>query len=218
MALNKQEKEKLVIKLHQEGKTIRQIAHEAHASFTDIGKIIRKINGVDNDSISSTEMRGKSKATQALNLFLRGKRPVEVAIELDLSASEIEEVQQEFWVLNKFDELALAYIEIKSHLDLFINLFHALKKNKLINEKDIKSVLKYAADLPSLENKFRGLANAVLDLEIKKKELSAQLTDLGFALNQYQYVIDSNKEQLMKMNASTSEKVIHSGESKLAKA
>jgi transposase len=96
LALNRQEKEKLVIKLHQEGKTIRQIAHETHASFTDIGKIIRKINGIDNDNISSTEMRGKPKATQALNLFLRGKRPVEVAIELDLSVSEIQEVQQEF--------------------------------------------------------------------------------------------------------------------------
>jgi hypothetical protein len=49
LALNKQEKEKLVVKLHQEGKTIRQIAHEARASFTDVGKIIRKINGIDND-------------------------------------------------------------------------------------------------------------------------------------------------------------------------
>jgi DNA-binding NarL/FixJ family response regulator len=35
VVLNKQEKEKLVITLHKEGKTIRQIAHEAHISFTD---------------------------------------------------------------------------------------------------------------------------------------------------------------------------------------
>jgi hypothetical protein len=163
-------------------------------------------------------MRGKSKATQASNLFLRDKHPVEVAIELDLSASEIEEMQREFWVLNKLDELALTYIEIKSHLDLFLNLFHVLKKNKLINEKDIKSVLKFAADLPSLENKFRGLANSVLDLEIKKKELSAQLVDLGYAIDQNQYAIDNKKEQLMKMNVFVSQKAIHRGESKLAKA
>jgi hypothetical protein len=60
---------------------------------------------------------------------------------LDLSASEIEEVQQEFWVLNKLDELALAYIEIKSRLDLFLDLFHVMNKNKLTNEKDIKTAL-----------------------------------------------------------------------------
>jgi hypothetical protein len=47
--LNKQEKEELVIRLHQEGKTIRQIAAAAHLSFTDIGSIIRKIDGRDND-------------------------------------------------------------------------------------------------------------------------------------------------------------------------
>jgi hypothetical protein len=92
---------------------------------------------------------------------VRGNRPVEVAIELDLSASEIEEMQQEYWVLINLDELALVYLEIKSHLDLFLSLFHISKKNKLNNEKDIKTVLKYATDLPSLENKFRDFANIV---------------------------------------------------------
>ena len=43
--LNRYDKEKLVIKLHQEGKTIRQIAKVAHLSFGDIGKIIRRIDG-----------------------------------------------------------------------------------------------------------------------------------------------------------------------------
>jgi hypothetical protein len=47
--LNRQDKEELVIRLHKEGKTIRQIAHIAHLSFTDIGSIIRKIDGRDND-------------------------------------------------------------------------------------------------------------------------------------------------------------------------
>jgi hypothetical protein len=138
-------------------------------------------------------MRGKSKSTQALNLFLRGRRPVEVAIELDLSANEVEDMLQEYWILNQLDELALVYLEIKNHLDLFIILFHTMKKNKLINEKDIKAALKYVTDLPSLESKFRSLANTVLDLEIEKKELSAQLIDLAQVINQYQIVIDNKK-------------------------
>jgi hypothetical protein len=87
---------------------------------------------------------------------------------LDLSASEIEEIQQEYWILNQLDELALVYLEIKNHVDLF----RIMKKNKLINEKNIKTVLRYATDLSSLENRFSDLANTILDLEIKKKELS----------------------------------------------
>jgi hypothetical protein len=85
---------------------------------------------------------------------------------LDLSANEIEEIQQEYWILNQLDELALVYLEIKKHVELFLILFRIIKKNKLINEKNIKT------DLPSLENRFRDLVNTGLDLEIKKKELS----------------------------------------------
>jgi hypothetical protein len=192
--LNKKEKEELVVKLHQENKTIRQIAEIVHMSFKDIGAIIRLIDGRANEEIMSNDMRGKSKETQAMNLFLHGKRPVDVAIELDLSSIEVENILQEYWVLTNLDELALVYLEIKSHLDLFLRLFHIMKINKLVNEKDIKTVLKYATDLPSLENKFRSLANSVLDLEIKKKELGAQLTDLAQVISQYQSVLDNKKQ------------------------
>jgi hypothetical protein len=59
------------------------------------------------------------------------------------------------------------------HLTLFLRLFHIMKHNKLISKKDIQTILKHAGhDLPSLESKFRQLSNAVLDLEIRKKELT----------------------------------------------
>lgn len=48
-----------------------------------------------------------------------------------------------------------------------------MKHNKLINKKDIQTILKHAGhDLPSLESKLHQLSNAVLDLEIRKKELT----------------------------------------------
>ena len=195
MVLNKQEKEQLVIKLYQEGKPIRQIAQQAHLSFGTIGKIVRRINGQDEDETVPNDLASKSKQTQALSMFLHGKRPVEVAIELDLSSTEVENILQEYWLLTNLDELALVYLEIKSHLDLFLNLFHIMKKNKLLNQKNIKTILKYTIDdLPSIEKKFRSLANTVLDLEIRKKELSAQLIDLAQVINQYQSVIDNKKQ------------------------
>jgi transposase len=82
--LNKKEKEELVVKLHYENKTIRQIAEIVHMSFKDIGTIIKRINGHDNDKCIDTRLSNKSKATQALYLFDTGKKPIDVAIELDL--------------------------------------------------------------------------------------------------------------------------------------
>lgn len=70
---------------------------------------------------------------------------------------------------------------------------HYMKKNNLINQADIKAILKYATDLPSLENKFRSLANTVLDLEIRKKELNAQIIDLRHVITHYQNAIDIKK-------------------------
>jgi hypothetical protein len=70
----------------------------------------------------------------------------------------------------------------------------------LINKKDIQTILKHAGhDLPSLEDKLRQLSNAVLDLEIRKKELSAQLIDLGQTIAQYQNIIDNKKHQLIEL-------------------
>ena len=42
MVLNRRDKEQLVIDLHGQGKTIREIASAAHLSFSDIGTIIRR--------------------------------------------------------------------------------------------------------------------------------------------------------------------------------
>ena len=59
-------------------------------------------------------MKNKSKDTQALFLFSTGKKPIEVAVELDLSASEVQNMLEEYWALNDLHELALVYNEIKT--------------------------------------------------------------------------------------------------------
>ena len=197
--LNKKEKEELVIKLHQENKTIRQIAEIVHMSFKDIGAIIKRIHGQPDDE--GIDLSKKSKTTQAMYLFKSGKKPIEVAIELDISASEIEDILQEYWVLDQLDELALVYYEIRNDLDLFLKLFHMMKKNKLINQKDILTVLRYAVfDLPPLESKMRKLTSEIIDLEFKKKDLNntimlqrAQLSDLGQTIIKYQNIIKRKK-------------------------
>jgi hypothetical protein len=190
---NKQEKEELVIRLHKEGKTIRQIAAAAHLSFTDIGTIIRKIDGRDNDDGVETikDIKTKSADTKALFLFANGKKPIDVAIELDLSASKVQNMLDEFWALNDLHELAFVYNEIKTFLPSFLKLFHCLQKNKMLSEKHITNILRYAGnDLPQLTDRVQCLTNDVINLEGQKRNLmnklilwNAQLSDLGRAID-----------------------------------
>lgn len=194
VVLNRRDKEQLVIKLHQEGKTIREIASVAHLSFTDIGSIIRRIDGKVDDGV---DLKNKSPETKALSLFSSGKKPIDVAIELNLSASEVQNILEEFWVLNELDELALVYLEIKNHLTLFLRLFHIMKKNRLINQKDIQTVLRYAAfDLPSLENRIQQSTSDVIDMEWKKKRLVDEVIRLNSYLSQLKKLLKRHKMEI----------------------
>ena len=55
MLLNRKEKERLVIKLAKEGKTIRDTAREIRISLQVIGKIIRKYTGDINEEQSEVK-------------------------------------------------------------------------------------------------------------------------------------------------------------------
>lgn len=86
--LTRKDKEIEVIKLYDEGKTIREIAKVVHMSFGDIGAIIREYTGEP-----KREEKSLSKNSCALKLFHEGKSKVEVAIALDISPIEVTNIQ-----------------------------------------------------------------------------------------------------------------------------
>jgi hypothetical protein len=193
--LNKHEKEALVIKLHRQGKTIRQIASEAHISFTDIGKIIRKISGQNN--YDDIDLKDKSIETQAIYLFSIGKSPLEVAIELNMPSIEVHNMQDEFWALNQLHDLAFVYSEIKNFLPSFMKLYRCLKERKMLNEEYLISFLKYAGqDMPELTYRLQQLAIEVIDLESKKRQSIDTLVQLDDTLSWYHRNINLNKQIL----------------------
>ena len=120
-SLNQHQKKALVIQLYEQGKTRRQIAEVVHMGFKDIADVIKKHTSEDSDSVDKTE---KSKTARAFELFLQGKQSVEVAIELDISADEVEELHVQYWRLSKLDALEELYHEAKYSLSL---LLHSLK-------------------------------------------------------------------------------------------
>jgi hypothetical protein len=200
--LNRQDKEHLVIELYRQGKTIREIASAAHLSFTDIGTIIRKIDGRDNnDGVEvNKDIKNKSKDTQALFLFSTGKKPIEVAVELDLTASEVHDIQEEYWALNDLHELSFVYNQVKVFLPSFLKLFHCLKKNKMLSEKHIFDILKYVGDdLPKLTDRVQCLSNDVINLETKKRNVMNQLIIWNAQLDDLGREIDIKNKQLKRM-------------------
>ena len=68
------EREQYVIKLYEQGKTIREIAKEVHMSFGSIGAIIRSSKGkVASEDKGQREENKTSKAVQALKCSQKGR-------------------------------------------------------------------------------------------------------------------------------------------------
>ena len=69
LLLSRKEKEKLVIKLTQEGKTTREIAKQVHISLRDIGKIQHKLTG-DEDFFESEQKKQEERRETKKKTFV----------------------------------------------------------------------------------------------------------------------------------------------------
>jgi hypothetical protein len=174
--LNQHQKKTLVIQLYEQGKTRRQIAEVAHMSFKDIADVIKQHTGEDSDSVDKPE---KSKDARAFELFLQGKQSVEVAIELDMPADQVEELQVQYWRLSKLDDLEMLYHEAKYSLSLLLRLYSILKDQRITKDKDIYDIIELASyGLPTLRNRHEDLLNRVATLQGEKIALINEIQGL----------------------------------------
>jgi hypothetical protein len=175
-SLNQHQKKALVIQLYDQGKTRRQIAEVMHMGFKDIAEVIKKHTGEDSVSVDKPE---KSKHARAFELFLKGKQSVEVAIELDMSADEVEELHVQYWRLSKLDDLETLYHEAKYSLSLLLQLFIILKANRVTKDKDMYNLIEQANyGLPYLNARVQNLLDQVKALESEKAALSTEVQRL----------------------------------------
>ncbi len=72
MLLSKKEKENMVIKLANEGKTTRDIAKDAHVSPKTIGQILNKVTG-DNENEEKEKLETKFDYARAFKMFQGGQ-------------------------------------------------------------------------------------------------------------------------------------------------
>jgi transposase len=188
--LNRNQKKELVIELYNQGKTRRQIAETVHMSFKDIADIINEYTGED-ITVNKPE---KSKDARAFELFLQGKQSVEVAIELDMPADQVEELHVQYWRLSKLDNLEMLYHETEYSLSLLLRLHNILKDKRIIKDKDISDLIELANDgLPNLRARFEVLLNQVTALENEKNSLSSEILGL-------RNLIYTNNETIRKQN------------------
>jgi transposase len=192
--LNRQERERLVIDLYNQGKTYREISKVARISPRDIGVILNKAieektkgeegikqqgnNGAEKNQNQEQQQQQSSLSAQAYKLFSNRKTPLEVAIELNLRESEATKFYKEYWKLNQQHNLNMVYEETKGDIEPFLRLFR-LSKAKGMGPKQVVNLLAMAnEDIPALEERFKRLRNNISMLQFQKRIDERNLSQL----------------------------------------
>jgi hypothetical protein len=115
--MSREEKERRVINLYNQGKTTREIAKELRVSFTYIAFVRKKYEAKEeekNNSIvtSNQQQSSSSLATKAYELLSQGKTPLQVAISLNIRQSEAAKYYREYWKPKRLHRLYSPYIEL----------------------------------------------------------------------------------------------------------
>ena len=177
----RQERERLVLDLYNQGNTIREIAKQARMSFRDIGVILNKVveekekgnelkQDFEKNKQQKEEQQQLSLSTQAYKLFCEGKTTLEVAIELNLEESEATEFCRGYWKLKQLHNLNIVYEEINDDIAPFLKLYKLAKRQGMGVQQVVDALAIANNNLPEIEWRYERLQREVAALEFKKQQ------------------------------------------------
>lgn len=190
MVLTRQEKEKMILDLYNQGKTYKEISEIVRVSPRDIKPVLAKAEkerekelGIitqegNNDGTESSQTRKVSAFSQAYCLFSEDKAPLDVAIELNLREPEATRYYRQYWKLRQLYSLNIVYEEIGDDIIHIPKIHRKIRAAGMGVDQAISLIKNANNDLPTLEEKYQKLKREVSSLEFKKLEAEKTLNDL----------------------------------------
>ncbi len=179
MILNRQQKEKLIIDLLNQGVSVPQIAKQAHVSFSDIKKIRMKETGDVSEDQKQEDQKKKqlSIPSQAFRLFLEGKSVVEVAIGLDLPTDQVLKIHSDYLILRNMGMASRVLTENRKNLAAYLKLFDFLDGNN-VKAEDLNHAVELAQNLSNLKKEKVQLEYDIDTLMESKKYYEMELDEV----------------------------------------
>ena len=195
-AMDRKQKEALVIALAEKGKTYREITKEAGVSPNTIKAILNKAGLDQITSISS----------RVFELYSQDKTPLEMAIILGLKSEEALRYHREYFMLLGCTEFTKVYLQIKDNPWAYVNLVK-LALNSGMNDSEVVGLLKIAnGDLPRVKLEYDRLKAELNSLEDEKSNstedyyrLCNEISGMKTTVDQLQLTIRESKEEKAKL-------------------
>jgi hypothetical protein len=173
--LNKFEKEKKVIELHNQGKTVRDIAKEVKMAFRNISKITKNYDKkirlqAKRENNPSSQIKKISKNSQAFKLFREGKKLSDVVIDLQISAEKAVKLWSQFLKVERMYEAYEFYKDFQYEIPRLLTINNFINNN-YININNIVDVLSNAKTILGLQVKYSILKYEIECLQQTKNNL-----------------------------------------------
>lgn len=195
------QKERRVVELRKEGRNYQEIAREARISVRDIKPILDKY-GVD-DLADNTDGDGKendsdlhmSISSRAYKLFYEeGMSPLEVAIALNLEASEAKKYYNDFCELNNMESLARLHKQVGNEGVSWLLKLVVIARTKGMNiDQVIECVSIYGEDLPMVKKNFEDATTGLQVVLNRKYQSEQECSYLDLRINQLVDVFTSKQ-------------------------
>jgi len=199
----KEQKERFVLDLHNQGKNSREIAEISRISFRDIGNTLR--NASKQKKAEQEQAREELLSSQAYKLFSECKTPAEVAIELKIRAPQAIVFCREYWDLVQLGSLNEIYREINHDIWYFVELYRLAKAGGFLVEHVVRLLRIANNDLPIVDCKNENLKSEVNSLEGQKRYSGIRLRELNNRITEVTNYVGhcraSYRQEQMKLEA-----------------
>ena len=202
MVLTRQEKEKKILDLYNQGKTYKEIAVEARVSLRDINPVLKRAEKERGNDLGINTQEGNNGGTgnhqtqkvyafsQAYRLFSDGKTPLDVAIELNLREPEATRYYRQYWKLRQLYSLNMVYEEIGDDIIHIPKIHRKIRAAGMGVDQAISLIKNANSELPTLEEKYQKVKREVSSLEFKKLEAEKTLNDLFHQIDSLENMVE----------------------------
>jgi hypothetical protein len=172
-----EDRRKRVIDLYfSQHKTYAEIAEIEHISPRDIYAIVKEEK--DRRLQYQHQQQQEEISSKAYKLFSEGKKPVEVAIVLNLREPEATKYYREYWRLKRLDKLIFIFKETNGKLGPFLKIYRLIKEKGMTIDQVVNAVDIAIHKLPYMESLYEQLNEQVDNTQRTRQQSENYLHNL----------------------------------------
>jgi hypothetical protein len=198
LTISEERKKRVIDLYYNQEKTTREIAKIERMSIRDISPILKE-EDLKRQRYKDQQQQ-EEVSSKAYELFSEGKKPIEVAITLNLREPEATKLYREYWMLKRLYILNCIYKETNGKLGPFLKIYKQLvKKRRMTIEQLVNAVDIAIHKLPYMEDLYKQVTREVDELQRTREGLINHIEALKYKLSILDKAALSSEEERKKI-------------------